>query len=60
MNNSAIDYDLDEALTDAARTLAAAMAEGYVPYSELRPQGRQARIVVKEKGRTLLYKATER
>ena len=50
----AVDYDLDEALTDAARRLACAIADHAVPFSSLRPE--VSRVRVEHKGRTLLVK----
>ena len=49
-------YDVEDALTDASRRLAAAIAQGYVPYSDLKPQGRQPSVTVAHKGATLLVK----
>ena len=49
-------YDVEDALTDAARRLAAAIAQGYVPYSDLKPEASRPRVTVAHKGATLLVK----
>ena len=49
-------HDVTDQLTDAARRLAAAIVQGYVPYSDLRPESRQPRLTVQHKGATLLVK----
>ena len=49
-------YDVSDALTDASRRLAAAIASGYVPYSDLRPENRKPAMHVIHKGETLLVK----
>ena len=49
-------YDVDDALTDAARRLAAAIASGYVPYGDLEPESRKPAMRIEHKGATLLVK----
>ena len=49
-------YDVSDQLTDAARRLAAAIAQGYVPYADLEPESRKPRLTVQHKGATLLVK----
>ena len=49
-------YDVSDALADASRRLAAAIAQGYVPYSDLRPESRKPAMHVERKGATLLVK----
>ena len=49
-------YDVTDQLTDAARRLAVAIAQGYVPYGDLEPESRKPRLTVQHKGATLLVK----
>ena len=53
-------YDVSDQLTDAARKLAAAIAQGYVPYGDLMPETSKPRMTVQHKGETLLVKLEAR